>query len=34
LGCATAADSVTRRGTQASYADRAAAATLLHATPA
>jgi ribokinase len=26
LGCATAADSVTRRGTQASYADRAAAA--------
>jgi ribokinase len=29
LGCAAAADSVTRRGTQASYADRAAAVTLL-----
>jgi ribokinase len=29
LGCATAADSVTRRGTQASYADRAAAAAML-----
>ncbi len=29
LGCAFAADSVTRRGTQASYADRAAAAALL-----
>lgn len=33
LGCAAAADSVTRRGTQASYADRAAAATILQATP-
>jgi len=29
LACAAAADSVTRRGTQASYADRAAAVTLL-----
>ena len=29
LGCAAAADSVTRRGTQASYADRAAAVTFL-----
>jgi ribokinase len=29
LGCVTAADSVTRRGTQASYADRAAAARIL-----
>jgi ribokinase len=29
LGCAAAADSVTRRGTQASYADRTAAAALL-----
>jgi ribokinase len=34
LGCMAAADSVTRRGTQASYADRAAAATLLQGTPA
>ena len=34
LGCAAAADSVTRRGTQASYADRAAADTILQATPA
>lgn len=32
LGCAAAADSVTRRGTQASYADRAAAAALLAST--
>jgi ribokinase len=34
LGCAAAGDSVTRHGTQASYADRAAARTLLqgHAT--
>ena len=31
LGCAAAADSVTRRGTQASYADRAAADTILQA---
>jgi len=30
LGCAAAADSVTRRGTQTSYPDRAAAVTLLH----
>jgi ribokinase len=29
LGCAAAADSVTRRGTQASYPDRTAAATIL-----
>lgn len=34
LGCAAAADSVTRRGTQASYADRASAHTILQATPA
>jgi ribokinase len=34
LGCAAAADSVTRRGTQASYADGAAADTILQATPA
>jgi ribokinase len=34
LGCAAAADSVTRRGTQASYADRVAAATILQSTPA
>jgi ribokinase len=34
LGCAAAADSVTRRGTQASYADRATADTILQATPA
>jgi ribokinase len=34
LGCAAAADSVTRRGTQASYADRVAADTILQATPA
>lgn len=34
LGCAAAADSVTRRGTQASYADRASADTILRATPA
>ena len=34
LGCAAAADSVTRRGTQASYADRAAADTILQATRA
>jgi ribokinase len=33
LGCAAAADSVTRRGTQASYADRAAAARILAETP-
>jgi ribokinase len=33
LGCAAAADSVTRRGTQASYADRAGAAALLASTP-
>ena len=33
LGCAAAADSVTRRGTQASYADRAAADTILQAAP-
>jgi ribokinase len=32
LGCVAAADSVTRRGTQASYADRAAAARFLAAT--
>jgi ribokinase len=29
LGCAAAADSVTRRGTQSSYPDRAAAAAIL-----
>ncbi len=34
LGCAAAADSVTRRGTQASYADRASAAAILASTPA
>jgi ribokinase len=34
LGCAAAADSVTRRGTQASYPDRAAAEAILAATPA
>lgn len=34
LGCATAADSVTRRGTQTSYADKAAADILLQGTPA
>jgi ribokinase len=34
LGCAAAADSVTRRGTQASYPDREGAARLLHGTPA
>lgn len=34
LGCAAAADSVTRRGTQASYPDRPAAAALLASTPA
>jgi ribokinase len=33
LGCVAAADSVTRRGTQTSYADRASADALLHATP-
>ena len=33
LGCAAAADSVTRRGTQASYADRSSAEALLHGTP-
>jgi ribokinase len=34
LGCVAAADSVTRRGTQASYADRAAAVDILARTPA
>jgi ribokinase len=34
LGCVAAADSVTRRGTQASYADRASAAVILAGTPA
>jgi ribokinase len=34
LGCAAAADSVTRRGTQASYADRGSAAAILAGTPA
>jgi ribokinase len=34
LGCVAAADSVTRRGTQASYADTASAVALLQATPA
>lgn len=34
LGCTAAADSVTRRGTQASYADRASASALLDTTPA
>jgi ribokinase len=34
LGCVAAADSVTRRGTQTSYPDRATAATLLHGPPA
>ncbi len=34
LGCAAAADSVTRKGTQASYADRASAAAILADTPA
>ena len=34
LGCAAAADSVTRRGTQASYPDRPAAAAILARTPA
>ena len=34
LGCAAATDTVTRRGTQASYPDRAAADAILQATPA
>ena len=34
LGCTAAADSVTRRGTQASYPDRATAVTLLQGPPA